>query len=163
LITLLFSLEIFGQNSNLMHTVNASGNEITSNSTAVSYSIGQVFFSYNAVNEYHVAEGIHQGNMEENGSNEDIDVPDDLTGIDVTALIYPNPTKDFIMLNTQGFNLNTGLNSYQLYNYQGKLLNNSIIENTNTKINLSTLSSSVYILKVFANEKLLKTFKILKQ
>ncbi|SFZ94049.1 Por secretion system C-terminal sorting domain-containing protein [Flaviramulus basaltis] len=146
-----------------MYSINSSGNNVSSNSGSITYSIGQVFFSNMGDNNYKLAEGIQNGNQEENSNNEDSDVPEDDFSSKANVLIYPNPTTDFITLVTEGFNFNNQLNSYQLYNYQGKLINQSLIENQNSRIDLSNLSASIYILQVFAEENLLKTFKIVKQ
>lgn len=161
LLILLLSLKGFSQNTNIMNTINTSGNDISGNTGSVAYSIGQVFFSYIDGNTYQIAEGIQQGNLENNSNNEDTDIPEDDL-YNTNALIYPNPTTNFVNLITEGFNFNSP-NSYQLYNYQGKLIKQSLIQNQNSIIDLSNLSSSIYILQVFAEEKLLKTFKIVKQ
>lgn len=162
---LLYSLQVNGQNISLQ-SINTSGDRIVGNSGSVSYSIGQVFYSYLEDDTHQATEGIQQVNpnsIEDSNSPEDSDMPDDITQAFVKASVYPNPTIDYVTLTTEGFNFNSSLNSYQLYTYQGKLLSQNIIENQNTQIDLTYLSSSIYILQVFAEQKLLKTFKILKQ
>ena len=147
----------------MMHTINASGSDVSGNSGSVTYSIGQVFFSHKDNNNYQMSEGIQQGILEGNSNNEDSDIPEEVVSTDIEILIYPNPTTDYVTLKSGGFEYNNELSSYQLYNYQGKLLQQNIIQQTNTQIDLSHLSSSIYLLQVFVEEKLWKTFKILKQ
>ena len=161
---LFFSHKGFGQNEHLQ-TINTTGNDISGNSGSVAYSIGQVFYSYSGNNTYQINEGIQQGLLieaEENTDNEDSDIPD-VTSPDIHIVVYPNPTIDYVTLTSDGFEFDNQLNSYQLYNYQGKLLKQNYIQQTNTQIDLTNLSSSIYILQVFVEEKLWKTFKILKK
>ena len=159
----LFPKQGLGQNSDIMNTINASGNNISSSTGSISYSIGQVFFSNTENNTYQIAEGVQQSNLVKNSNTEDIDVPIDDVSPKVNVIIYPNPTTDFVTLTSDGLNFNKQLNSYQLYNYQGKLLKNNILKESKTKINLSHLSTGLYLLQVFVNESLWKTFKIIKQ
>ena len=145
-----------------MHSLNASGSNISGNSGFVTYSIGQVFFSSITDNNHQMAEGVQQGYQEsiEDNTNEDAD---NIPTSEIQIVVYPNPTVDFITLASEGFDLNNQLNSYQLFNYQGKLLKQNSIQQNKTEIDLSHLSSSIYILQVFVEEKLSKTFKIIKR
>ncbi len=165
LLLLLLSLKSFSQSNDLINSINTTGNDLSGNSGSISYSIGQVFFSQIEDNNYQITKGIQHGiknDNEENTNNEDSDVPDDIMETDVKAIVHPNPTTDYVTLTTEGFDFTNQLNSYHLYNYQGKLLHKSTILNQNSTIDLTNLSTSIYILQVFAKEKLLKTFKIIK-
>lgn len=163
LVMLLFSSKSIGQTNVIMNSLNATGNSVLGNAGVVTYSIGQVFYSNIGDNVHQIAEGIQQGYYENNEdtNNEDTDV--DIPTTDVNILIYPNPTTDHVTLASDGLDYNNQLNSYQLYNYQGKLLKQDSIQQTKTEIDLSNLSSSIYLIQVFVDEKLWKTFKIIKQ
>ena len=101
---------------------------------------------------------------DENESNpEDIDDPEDDLTTQINVIVFPNPTTDNVTLVSNGFYFNNNLNSYQLYNYQGKLIRSSLINQTNTIIDLSDLSTSIYLLQVFNQKKLFKTIKIIKK
>ena len=160
---LFYSLNSFSQSNIEMSSINATGYNIIGNDGSITYSIGQVFFS-NIENSVHqISEGVQHGyseNIEDTG-NEDTDIIIPKTNVDV--LIYPNPTTDYVTLSSDGLDFNNELNSFQLYNYQGKLLKQNVIYQTKTQIDLSNLSSSIYLLQVFVEQKLWKTFKIIKQ
>lgn len=164
--TLLFIAIMFSyfvgvsQNATHMETFNASGDDASSNAGSVSYSIGQVFFTYIGESVYNVAQGVQQSNLNDNKEN--VDRPEDIDTPEINVIVYPNPTTDFVNLSMKGVDLENGQNVYQLYNYQGKLIQKNNIEDNQTEIQLSHLSSSVYILQVFVKNKILKTFKILK-
>ncbi len=94
---------------------------------------------------------------------EDTNVPEDDLTAEISILVFPNPTTDYVTLVSNGFDFNNNLNSYQLYNYQGKLIRSNSINQTNTTIDLSNLGSSIYLLQVFSQETLFKTIKIVKK
>lgn len=145
-----------------MYSFNTNGKNLIGNSGSVNYSIGQVFFSNFSDNTHQIAEGIqvgYQENIEENIKNEDSDIPED-SSIDV--VVYPNPATNLINLVSDGLTYENSLNSYQLYDYQGKLLKQNIIQQTTTQIDLTKLNASLYLLQVFVEQKLWKTFKIVK-
>jgi hypothetical protein len=53
--------------------------------------------------------------------------------------------------------------SYQLYDMNGKLLQNRKVDGNETVITMGNLVPSTYFLKVTDNQKEVKTFKIIKQ
>jgi hypothetical protein len=84
-----------------------------------------------------------------------------LTTVKVTAVTYPNPTKDFIILKI----LDTALDnlSYKLFDVTGKAISNGTITNRDTQIGMQQLAIGIYILKVNQHNQELKTFKIIKK
>lgn len=83
-----------------------------------------------------------------------------LKGISLQCSIYPNPTIDFLTLKIEG-KLQTQYIS-SLYDMNGKLIENKKIEANRTRIDMSNLVSANYLLKVSDNNKVLKTFIIIK-
>ena len=169
---ILFSLEAYSQTNMMMASVNSAGHEATGTSGSVTYSIGQVFYTYLGETVYNVAQGIQHGNTtqqtpEETNLPEDVDTTgDEVTTEDTPKIdikIYPNPTTDFITITSKGLENQNLINSYQLFNYQGQLIMENSMSQVNTKINLNNLSTSMYILRVYIDQKLFKTFKILKK
>ena len=144
-------------NTNIMGNINASGNNATGSSGTVTYSIGQVFYTYIGESVYNVAQGIQHEEIQASHPIEDIIEPT------TEIFIYPNPTSDIVNIKMKASEFEKGPKFYQLYDYQGRLLKQNTITETESKINLSNLSPSVYILRVYANNTVLKTFKILKK
>lgn len=141
-----------------MGTINASGNDATGTSGTVTYSIGQLFYTYIGLSVYNVAQGIQH---EE--SSKSLSTTENTVEPKIEIFIFPNPTTDFVTLNTEGLEYENEPQSYQLYDLQGRLLIQNTIKQTETQINLNNLNASVYVLRVYANNKVLKTFKILKK
>ena len=160
---LLFSFEGIGQTTqaianDTMETFNASGDDATGSSGSVTYSIGQVFYTYIGESVYDVAQGIQQEEL-----SQTLDTPENSIEPKAEIVIFPNPTTDYVTVNMEGFEFETGPGSYQLYDLQGRLLKQNTINQNETQIDLNDLSSSIYILQVYINNKILKTFKILKK
>ncbi|MCB4809226.1 T9SS type A sorting domain-containing protein [Tamlana sp. 62-3] len=141
-----------------LYSINASGNNVVVDAGSISYSVGQVFYSTMNDSDYLFYEGVQQTITAISTANEDVDI----ISPEIDVLIYPNPTKDFVTLKSSGLDFNKD-NSYRVFNYQGKLINKKPIANNETQINLNYLSTGLYIIQVFVDEQLWKTFKILKQ
>jgi hypothetical protein len=135
-------------------TIPATGGNASGSGGTVSYSVGQVVYTTNTGANGSVAQGVQQPF--------EISV---LTGIEQTAInlvisAYPNPTTDFLQLKVESEKLKDL--SFQLYNMQGKLLQNKKIEGNETSIVMSSLVPATYFVKVVQGNKEVKTFKIIK-
>lgn len=141
-----------------MGTIIASGNNATGSSGTVTYSIGQVFYTYIGESVYNVAQGIQHEETEKTlGTN------DDIIKVETEIFIFPNPTTDFVNINMKGSELENGEKSYQLYDLQGRFIKQSAIDQLETQVSLNGLSSAIYILQVSVNNEVIKTFKIIKK
>lgn len=132
----------------------ATGTTATGATGSVSYSVGQIDYSAKGANN-EITEGVQQpyeivtlavsedGNTEKNIS------------------LYPNPVKDvlFVDFNQEKFSNST----YQLYDAQGKLIKNGNFSQKKNELNFSMLPASVYIIRIFSDNKMMKTFKIIKK
>lgn len=158
---LFFSFKGIAQNTttdNIIGTVITSGNNATGSSGTVAYSIGQVFYSYFGELVYSVAQGIqHEAKSDTLGRPENSIEPK------TEIFVFPNPTTDFVNINMEGYEMENGQRSYQLYDIQGRMIKQNTINQTETQIDLNDLNSSIYLLQVFIDNQVLKTFKILKK
>ena len=132
----------------------ASGGNATGSGGSSSYSVGQLVYT-NAVGS--------------NGStNQGVQQPieiftlgtKDFPEITLTMSVYPNPTPALVNLNIQNYN-SENIN-YQLFDLNGRSIQNNKILQKETQISLENLSNAIYFLTVSDNNKLLKTFKIIK-
>jgi hypothetical protein len=139
--------------------VPASGGEASGSGGSVSYSVGQLVYITNTGTNGTVAQGIQQPY--------EISVVSGLKeaiGISLMISAYPNPATDFLLLKVDAStNLNIQSMSYQLFDINGKLLENKKIEGNETSIAMSNLLPSTYFVKVIQGKKEVKTFKIIKQ
>ncbi len=130
----------------------ATGGEATGTGGTVSYSVGQVVYTTNTGTNGSVAQGIQQAFEISTviGINE--------VSIDLKLLVYPNPTTNYLTLNVED---NTDLN-YQLSDIRGKIIESEKVSSNSTSINVVSLPTATYLLKVSKNKQVIKIFKIIK-
>jgi len=130
----------------------ASGGEATGTGGTASYSVGQVVYTTNTGTNGSVAQGVQQPYeiYTTVGINE--------TSINLELSVYPNPTTNYLTLKTDD---NANL-SYQLYDLQGKLIENKKVSSNATNISLEGQPTATYFLNVVKNNQIVKTFKIIK-
>jgi len=156
---MLFSFKGISQSTNnIMGTLNASGNDAIGSTGTVTYSIGQVFYTYIGQSIYNVAQGIQHEEVTEKALATKPNSVEPKTEI----FIFPNPTTDYVSINMEGHEYKNGQRSYQLYDIQGRLLKQNTINQSETQVSLTDLRASLYILQLYVDNKVLKTFKIIK-
>jgi hypothetical protein len=153
-LTLLFSLcicvgSVYGQESS-----NTSGGNAAGSGGTVSYSIGQVAYTYESGANGNSNQGVQQPyDIYTVGINkEDI-------AISLTA--FPNPTTDILTLQFDEFT--TQHASFQLVDQVGKIIQEQKISNVSTTLDLSNVVSGIYYLSINSESKNIKTFKIIKK
>jgi hypothetical protein len=135
--------------------VSTAGGEASGTGGTVSYTIGQVSYTTNTDNDGTVTQGVQQ-------PYEIFDIGNavDDYGISLELSVYPNPASDYLTLKVK--NYTSGNLTYQLYDADGKLLENKEIVDAETTIQMDELSPAIYFLKVSNNDTEVKTFKIIK-
>jgi hypothetical protein len=81
---------------------------------------------------------------------------------DMTIGIYPNPTKDKLILEISDDYPEDGQQSYLLYDLYGKLLLQERIASKSVIVPLDRYTDGMYLLKVSHNDRIFKTFKVIK-
>ena len=134
-----------------------SGGMATGSSGSSSYSIGQIDYKTQISTSGFVSQGVQQ--------------PFEVIVLDVTHVdkplvnifVYPNPTKDIATIDFKDY-LEWENLKYILVDINGKIIQkNKEITDNNTNIDISVLPLGIYFLNITTNEKLLKTFKIIKK
>ncbi|HNW68057.1 MAG TPA: T9SS type A sorting domain-containing protein [Bacteroidales bacterium] len=151
LLTFTFSLSTVSA----QESVNTTGGNALGGGGSASYSVGQVVYATNTGTNGSVAEGVQQPY--------EISVVTEIEeakGINLSILAYPNPTTDYLELKVESEKLKDL--SYQLYDMNGKLLQNEKITGNQTNILMSNLAPATYFVKVIQGNKEVKTFKIIK-
>lgn len=132
----------------------SSGGYIQHNSGSVSYSIGQTFVKSNTGTQGNVSEGIQKSfeifTLSNNTSSY----------ITLNIKTFPNPTSDFLNIHIKNLPINNL--TYKLFTFNGKIIKKGSITQENTVVNIQSLSTGIYLLKINENIKQLKTFKIIK-
>lgn len=133
-------------------STNTTGGEASGTGGTTSYSVGQIAYTTITETNGTVQLGVQQ-------SYEIFSI----SGIDKSPIlleisIYPNPTKDFLVLKVEEY---TNLN-YQLINMRGKVIESKTINTNSTVVDLETLPKATYFLKVNNKAISMRTFKIIK-
>ena len=132
----------------------ASGGEAIGSGGSSSYSVGQLVYTSNTGSGT-ITQGVQQSVELFTLSNPEV------TTVNLTAVTYPNPTSDYVVLAISDANL-TDL-SYSLYDLQGKEITKGQATQSNMQIEMQHLATGTYVLKVNQNNQELKTFKIIKK
>ena len=158
--TVLFSalLMIFGLLSmQAQEAVATSGGEASGSGGAVSYTVGQAFYVTHTGTSVSIAEGVQQ--PIEISVVTGVDEP----GITLNISAYPNPTTNFLHLEVDAsFSQIIQSLRYQLFDLNGRLVASEEIVSDVTTIVTSQLSPSTYFVKVLGDNKVLKSFKVIK-
>ena len=136
-------------------SVNATGGNALGSGGSVSYSVGQLTYQTHVGTNGSVAEGVQQ--------QFEISIITEIKeakGINLSVSAYPNPTTDYLTLRIDEFEISNL--SFQLYDMNGKLLQNEKITGNQTSIVMSNLLPATYFVKVIQGNKEVKTFKIIK-
>lgn len=150
LILFTFSVSIL----NAQSTVLATGTNASGSNGSVSYSVGQTTYLYKGAGSQ-ILEGVQQAyeittlSASETASKQE--------GI----LLYPNPVRDYLYIDFTSASYKGS--EYQLFDAQGKLIKKDVISQSKSELDLSSLPSAVYILRINQNGENLKTFKVIKK
>lgn len=133
----------------------SSGGDASATQGSVAYTIGQPFYTTSTGTNGSVAQGVQQPfEIQEVLGTE-------LFSIKLKMLAYPNPTTDILNLSIEESEL-SGM-SYQLIDFNGRIIKSSAISNKNTTVSMSEYQKAIYILNVTQNNSIIKTFKIIKK
>jgi len=132
----------------------ATGGQASGTGGSSSYSIGQIAYSTHMGSNGSVTQGVQQ--PYEIFTVLGLDVSD----IQIELQTYPNPTTDFLTIRVESQVLNEL--SYQLFDANGKLIENKKMNSSLETINLENLANATYFLKILSADKELKIVKIIK-
>jgi len=141
-----------------------SGGEATGSNGSGSYTVGQVFYTTYLAPDLFFTDDITKTGSVSQGVQQPFELQTlsnpALTTVKLTAVTYPNPTKDFIILKITDSALNNL--RYTLFDVNGRTIASDAIATSSTQIQMKHLAIGVYVLKVSQQNKSLKSFKIFK-
>ena len=140
---------------NAQETIPAAGANISGARGSTSYSVGQLVYTTNTGSIGSVTQG-----MQQSFEIRVISGIKETEGINLSISAYPNPTTDYLILKMSESPLS--VTNFQLYDINGKLLENKKIESNETSIFMGNLLPATYFLKVTKGSTEIKTFKIRK-
>ena len=139
-------------------TIPASGGNATGSGGSVSYTVGQIVYTTYTGTNGSMAQGVQQPY--------EISIVNGIAeaqSITLLCTVYPNPVTDRLTLKVDASTIfSKQLMYYQLFDLNGKILVNKQIVANETNIVMSNLVAAIYFLKVIQDNKVIKTFKIIK-
>ena len=153
-LTILLGLGLFQVSA--QEATATSGGDATGAGGSVSYTIGQVVYSYASGANGSVSEGVQQPY-----EISEITGIEEAENISLDLSVYPNPTADYLTLAIEDYQSENL--EFRLYDIQGRLiLRNNLTSGSNT-ISVQHLVMATYFLTVMDGKNKIKTFKIIKQ
>ncbi|MCR4965925.1 MAG: T9SS type A sorting domain-containing protein [Bacteroidales bacterium] len=147
----IFATSLFSQSAVVTTGGTASGAGGT-----VTYTVGQIADQQATSGAQYIIEGVQQPyEIQTVGIS-------DYPGITLEAVLYPNPTTQYVQLRITNFDMPVGGLTAQLYDNGGKLLQVFTVTDFETRMDLSSYATSTYQLRVMEGNTLLKTFKVVK-
>ena len=143
------------QLSYAQETIPSTGGNASGTGGASSYTVGQLMYTTNISTAGSVSQGVQQAFEFQTLSNPG------LLAAQLTAVTYPNPTTDFIVLKITETTLKKL--QYTLFDLNGKTIASNPIRTSSTEIPMKNLSVGMYLLKLTKKNKPLKTFKVIKK
>jgi Secretion system C-terminal sorting domain len=131
-----------------------SGGDATGSNGSSSYSIGQVAYLNATGTNGSINQGVQQPFEIFTLGN------DEFPEIQLTMSVYPNPTASIVTLTLQNYSLENV--HFELFDLNGRLIQSQSITTSETQIAMEHLASAVYLLNVMEQNKVMKTFKIIK-
>lgn len=134
------------------NAITSSGNSLTSGNLQLDFSIGEfVTETFQNTNGDILTQGFHQPLLTTTGITE--------TNIFSDISVYPNPAGESVFIKIP---VHYRLMKIQIYDSSGKLLNTIHQKQGLNQINLTTLSSGIYYLRLTSQKQKQKTFKVIK-
>jgi len=131
----------------------STGANISGSGGTLSYSLGQL--AYSTING--LSGSINQG-VQQPYEIYKVGIED--VNLNISLLIYPNPTYENLVIRMEEFESNNF--NYQLVDLHGKLLISNKILDRQTIIDAGILPPSAYLLKIIQDSKTIGSFKIIK-
>jgi len=123
------------------NTVSTTGGNASSATGNISYTVGQIAYTTNTASNGSVAQGVQQPY--------EISVltgTDESAGISLLYTVYPNPVANMLTLKVEGTVYPDCLIS--LFDINGKLMRESSLISTETKIDMSPFVTGTYLLAI---------------
>lgn len=151
---LLLLLFVYGQLLLAQEVVATAGGTLGNSNGTMSYTIGEGVAQTLTKGDKTLTQGFHQTTVQVIPISKKKD-------LDFSITVYPNPTSDLLTVKVEKEDV-SGI-QFLLFNMNGQLIMQKNMENNETSVSVTQLSTGFYLLKVQAGPIELRTFKIVKQ
>lgn len=151
---ILLLLGLLASKAQAQQSANTSAGNATGTGGTVSYSIGQIDYTSRISIGGSISQGVQQ--------SYEIFIlgTENFQSINLTMVVYPNPTTSMVNLKIEDYAIESL--TFTLFDIEGRQIQSKKINQAETEIQMENLARATYLLNVLDNNKLLKTFKIIK-
>jgi hypothetical protein len=135
--------------------ISSCGEQFENDSYQLAWSLGECAISTLESGNFVLTQGFHQSSYEIETAIETE------MGIELNLKVYPNPTTDFLILETGQFDLKEI--QYQILDLKGSVLENNSFINTMERLDFSSYTNGIYFIIIKQENQIIKSFKIIKQ
>lgn len=132
----------------------ASGGDASGAGGTVSYTVGQIDYEALSSASGTVTQGVQQ-------PFEIFAVGLTELGYNISASLYPNPTVNSVILSVDAWDTYKDA-AFQLTDEQGRIVRKGEVKAEETTIQVSDLANACYYLNILVSDKLVKSFKLIK-
>lgn len=148
----LFILSLFFVfSANAQEVISTSGDFHSASTGSITWTIGEVLTETYATGLNYLTQGFNQSQLSATAIEE-------LPGLDLLIEAFPNPTSDYLILQTDQIYPC----EYQVFNLLGELVTEGKMIDRQTKIDFRDFVPATYILKIREKDLAIKQFKIVK-
>ena len=151
IIGILFVKIAISQTSDI-ELISSSGDSFNNSTYQLDWSIGECITATFITSNFIITQGFHQNSYQ-------ILMIDDFR-VDIEMKVYPNPTTNFVSLEVDSSKI--GNMQYILTSIDGKVLQIKKVAEDKEQINFSNYAIGTYFITVLKGNKLIKSFKIIK-
>jgi hypothetical protein len=139
---------------NAQQVISATGVSGSNATGSISSTVGELVIDTKTAGSTTITQGFHQSKLTITSVNE-------LKNSGISVNIAPNPTHDFVTIKIE--NTLPKKLRFILYDINGKPIKDGNFMNHEANINFITYNPGTYLLKIFNENTLIKTTKIVKQ
>ena len=133
--------------------VASSGGSIQSENISLSWTLGEPVIKTIEGNNYTLTQGFHQSNLI-------VTEIKNMPFLSYDINVYPNPVVTTLTIHIEKTDISNM--SFTIINSSGAIIKSGTINDNNTRIPVQEFVSAIYFLKIFNENKSVKTFKIVK-
>lgn len=132
-----------------------AGGDISGASGSVSFTVGQIAVQTLSDSNHSIAEGVQQT------CQVSVVGVDDYLEVTLSAMVYPNPTTQYLTLSLSETHNLAGL-EYRIFDANGKFLDRKKVSELRTELDLSHYATGTYFVNLYRSKQLMKSFKVIK-
>ena len=149
----LFLLMVIVSNAQELQVVSTAGETYTNDEVSVSWTIGEPVIETFESGDIILTQGFHQESYS-------ITAIDEIQSVDLKITLFPNPAKEEFFIKYEGENMEDL--KARIHDLKGNVILIKDINSEISNINIADLKAAEYIISIQDNNKILRSYKLVK-